>query len=102
MNDSITQLAPSRWKVFQVLLLTGENTGPPTSSLRDARDLTITSAQFQSFLERHKDQACLVPEDNDAMRDSYLNLDEEMRYVPSRSSALIPPKNTCSGLTGAT
>lgn len=101
MNQSIEELAPVRWKVgvvsphsshyrrfdscriqvFQVLLLDGENTGEQNQSLRDARNLVITDEQFQKFLERHRGQACLVPEDNEAMRDSYLNLDEEMRYV---------------------
>ncbi|KAJ1301179.1 hypothetical protein OPQ81_003590 [Rhizoctonia solani] len=79
MNDSIRELAPFRWKVFQVLLLDGENNGADNGALRDARSLLITKDQFQSFLVRHQNQDCLVPEDNDAMRDSYLNLDEEMR-----------------------
>jgi len=102
MNDSIAEIAPFRWKVglpsiqdaiapkysglhlkwqqaFQVLLLDGENTGADTGSIRDARNLIITTEQFQAFLERHKAQPSLVPEDNDAMKDSYLNLDEEMR-----------------------
>jgi len=63
------------------LLLDGENTGPGTGSIRDARKLTITSEQFQSFLDRHKSLSCLVPEDNESMKDSYLLLDEEMRFV---------------------
>ncbi|KAJ3504135.1 hypothetical protein NLJ89_g8101 [Agrocybe chaxingu] len=83
MNEQIAELAPMRWKVFQVLLLDGENTGDATHSLRDARDLVITDEQFQGFLGRHKAQKCLVPEDNEAMKASYLNLDEEMRRVTS-------------------
>lgn len=66
-------------QVFQVLLLDSENTGAETGSLRDARNLVISKKQFQAFLERHASQKCLVPEDNETMRDSYLNLDEEMR-----------------------
>jgi radical S-adenosyl methionine domain-containing protein 2 len=61
--------------------LDGENTGRDTGSIRDARDLVITDEQFQAFLDRHKDQASLVPESNEAMKDSYLLLDEEMRCV---------------------
>jgi radical S-adenosyl methionine domain-containing protein 2 len=95
MNEAIEQLTPFRWKanpvllksgvhsffcqVFQVLLLDGENTGTQSNSIRDARRLTISDQQFQSFLERHSGQASLVPESNEAMKDSYLNLDEEMR-----------------------
>jgi radical S-adenosyl methionine domain-containing protein 2 len=66
-------------QVFQVLLLDSENTGEDTGSLRDARDLVITDEQFQAFLDMHKCQSSLVPENNESMKDSYLNLDEEMR-----------------------
>ncbi|KAF5371319.1 hypothetical protein D9758_004232 [Tetrapyrgos nigripes] len=46
MIEQIRELAPFRWKVFQVLLLNGENTGKETNSLRDARPLVITNEQF--------------------------------------------------------
>lgn len=59
----------------------GENTGKDTGSLRDARGLVITDEQFQAFLDRHKHQPSLVPESNEAMKDSYLLLDGEMRYA---------------------
>jgi radical S-adenosyl methionine domain-containing protein 2 len=59
--------------------LDSENTGAETGSLRDARKLVITRQQFQTFLDRHASQRCLVPEDNESMKDSYLNLDERMR-----------------------
>ncbi|KAF8521383.1 hypothetical protein BU17DRAFT_45745 [Hysterangium stoloniferum] len=89
MNEHIGTLSPARWKVFQVLLLEGENTGKETNSLRDGRDLVISKEQFQSFLDRHRCQTSLVPEDNETMKDSYLNLDEDMRQmggkVPGRS-----------------
>lgn len=99
MNDQIEQLAPLRWKVRRpsdVPLVTGiqaliselsdwsgfpsslvglGNTGAETGSLRDARNLVITKEQFQAFLTRHATQKYLVPEDNEAMKDSYLNLD---------------------------
>ncbi|KAF9475013.1 hypothetical protein BDN70DRAFT_996711 [Pholiota conissans] len=81
MNDNITSLAPSRWKVFQVLLLDGENTGDGSNSRHDGRDLVITDEQFRAFLERHRAQKSLVPEDIEAMKDSYLLLDEEMRFL---------------------
>jgi radical S-adenosyl methionine domain-containing protein 2 len=110
MNSSIEEIAPVRWKVrmetldiflkssvhllaaqvFQVLLLDGENTGSGTGSLRDARELVITDEQFQAFLDRHKDQPSLVPESNEVMKDSYLLLDEEMRYVVIFFSILVP------------
>ena len=98
MNHAISEIDPFRWKVrssvdrililltilhqvFQVLLLDGENTGSETGSIRDARDLVISDQQFKAFLERHKEQKSLVPEDNDTMKDSYLLLDENLWYV---------------------
>ncbi|CAE7116909.1 unnamed protein product [Rhizoctonia solani] len=93
MNASIAELAPFRWKVFQVLLLEGENDGIENGALRDARDLLITKEQFQSFLDRHKQQECLVPEDNDAMKDSYLLLDEEMRFLNCAQSGKTPGRS---------
>lgn len=62
-----------------MLLLEGENTGK--DALRHAEDLVIADDQFKEFLERHRSQQSLVPEDNGAMQDSYLLLDEEMRFV---------------------
>ncbi|KAF5371323.1 hypothetical protein D9758_004233 [Tetrapyrgos nigripes] len=81
MVDSIRQLNPFRWKVFQCLLLDSENTGAETGSLRDARHLVIREEQFQEFLDHHKELECLVPESNTAMKDSYLLLDEDMCFL---------------------
>ncbi|KIM40967.1 hypothetical protein M413DRAFT_28071 [Hebeloma cylindrosporum] len=75
-------------QVFQVLLLDGENFGP--EAIRDAREVVIKE-QFQAFLKRHEEQACLVPEDNDAMENSYLLLDEYMRSVPQLQSGKKVP-----------
>ena len=61
----------------QVLLLDGEKTGKDTGSIRDARELVM----FQAFLDRHKDQPSLVPESNEAMKDSHPLLDEKMKFV---------------------
>ncbi|KAH7886728.1 radical SAM enzyme [Phlebopus sp. FC_14] len=93
MNDHIQELAPFRWKVFQVLLLDSENTGPSSRSIRDARHLTITKEQFKAFLDRHATQSCLVAEDNDTMKDSYLNLDEEMRFLNCRDGGKKPGRS---------
>ncbi|KAN0116472.1 hypothetical protein V8E52_005853 [Russula decolorans] len=93
MNSSIEEISPVRWKVFQVLLLDGENTGKDTGSIRDARELVITDEQFQAFLDRHKDQPSLVPESNEAMKDSYLLLDEEMRFLNCCDSGKKPGRS---------
>jgi len=89
MTEQIKELAPFRWKVFQVLILEGENSGS-ASSLRDARKFIISKEQFQSFLDRHDSLGCLVPEPNDKMQNSYLVLDEELRFLDCSSNGKIP------------
>lgn len=79
MFNQVAQLAPMRWKVFQVLLVAGENDSEQTK--RNATALTITSEQFRDFCARHEHLACFVPEDNEAMKSSYLILDEYMRFL---------------------
>ncbi|KAF8435485.1 radical SAM enzyme [Boletus edulis BED1] len=93
MNDQIQEIDPVRWKVFQVLLLDSENTGPGSNSLRDARHLTVIGEQYQAFLDRHAQQPSLVPEDNNAMKDSYLLLDEKMRFLDCSNSGKKPGRS---------
>ncbi|ETE69432.1 Radical S-adenosyl methionine domain-containing protein 2, partial [Ophiophagus hannah] len=105
MNEKIKALNPVRWKIFQCLLIEGENTGE--ESLREAERFIISDEDFERFVHRHKDLPCLVPESNQKMRDSYLILDEYMRFLncvngrkePSRSILDVGVKSAiqCSG-----
>ena len=52
-------------QVFQCLLIDGENAGQ--DAIRNAEGFVITEAEFEDFLQRHKDVPCLVPESNDAV-----------------------------------
>lgn len=79
MNDSVRKLDPFRWKVFQCLVLEGENSGD--RDLRDARALTVTDEEFSDFLSRHSDQPSMIPENNSLMMSSYILLDEKMRWL---------------------
>ena len=79
MNASIREMAPMRWKCFQVLIVPEENGSE--NALRDARKLTITDEQFQLFCNKHEDNECFVPESNQVMASSYLLLDEYMRFL---------------------
>jgi radical S-adenosyl methionine domain-containing protein 2 len=90
MNTNINLLNPMRWKVFQVLLLHGENSGA-NGDLRDVRNLLITNDMFQSFVDRHS-AACpqLVPEPNNLMKDSYIMLDEKMRFLNCQCGSKTP------------
>jgi radical S-adenosyl methionine domain-containing protein 2 len=80
MTCAIEELEPVRWKVFQCLLIEGENMGGE-KDLRDARELVISDEQFGEFSQKHKHLKCFVPESNLAMRNSYLILDENMRFL---------------------
>jgi len=92
MNDQIAALDPFRWKVFQVLLLEGENMGGE-GELRDARNLCIDRAQFEAFIDRHSDRPQLIPEPNDVMQNSYLLLDEELRFLDCSGGGKVPGRS---------
>ncbi|KPP76271.1 hypothetical protein Z043_104394, partial [Scleropages formosus] len=91
MRENIRQLNPVRWKVFQCLIIDGENAGE--SALRDAEKFVVDDEQFQAFLDRHAEIQCLVPESNLKMRDSYLILDEYMRFLDCRGGRKDPSKS---------
>ncbi|KAI0313698.1 hypothetical protein OF83DRAFT_1140203 [Amylostereum chailletii] len=87
MSHALDHIQPERWKVFQVLLLEGENVGP--DAIRNAEELVVTFSQFQFFLKQHEKHNP-VAEDNDAMESSYLLLDEEMRFLNCKGGTKIP------------
>ncbi|XP_003962537.1 S-adenosylmethionine-dependent nucleotide dehydratase RSAD2 [Takifugu rubripes] len=91
MQENINKLDPVRWKVFQCLLIDGENAGE--EALREAERFVIRDLQFQDFLERHSSVTCLVPESNEKMRNSYLILDEYMRFLDCREGRKDPSKS---------
>ena len=72
MSTLLKEIKPERWKIFQVLKVDGQNDGK-------VEDLLITEEQFNLFLKVHEfldqDGIVLVPEDNDAMTDSYAMID---------------------------
>ncbi|XP_013870001.1 S-adenosylmethionine-dependent nucleotide dehydratase RSAD2 isoform X2 [Austrofundulus limnaeus] len=91
MTEHINQLNPVRWKVFQCLLIDGENAGE--AALREAERFVIEEQQFQEFLDRHSGVPCLVPESNEKMRNSYLILDEYMRFLDCREGRKDPSRS---------
>ncbi|CAM9627416.1 unnamed protein product [Lampetra fluviatilis] len=100
LADYITELRPVRWKVFQCLLIDGENSGE--DSLRQVQPFLIADRDFHSFLERHRHVSCLVPESNEKMRDSYLILDEYMRFLNCTGGAKEPTRSVLDvGVEGA-
>ncbi|NWX95997.1 RSAD2 protein, partial [Nothoprocta ornata] len=91
MNEQIKALNPVRWKVFQCLLIEGENCGE--DALREVEKFLISDDDFERFLDRHKNVSCLVPESNQKMRDSYLILDEYMRFLNCTNGRKEPSKS---------
>ncbi|KAM0719997.1 hypothetical protein Q7P37_004132 [Cladosporium fusiforme] len=86
MAATVAELAPQRWKCFQVLFVEDENDAKAKDAAldkrkRDARDLLITSEQFEAFCAKHKHLEAFVPEPNDLMAYSYLILDEYLCFL---------------------
>jgi radical S-adenosyl methionine domain-containing protein 2 len=93
MREFIRGLAPKRWKVFQMLLVEGENFGLSRANNRDATRLVITAAQFAEYVERHREIECMVPENNATMQNSYVILDEYLRLLDTSSGAKKPSES---------
>jgi len=91
MNKYVTQLDPYRWKAFQVLVLNGENAGG--HDLRDATQLQVSRDKFDAFCMRHSEQPMLIPEPNDVMQNSYLLLDEELRFLDCSGNGKVPSES---------
>jgi radical S-adenosyl methionine domain-containing protein 2 len=87
MVNEINSLKPKRWKVFQCLLIHGENTGD--GDIRDAREMVVSKDEFETFI-KHNHTDCIVPENNDAMRNSYYILDEKLRFLNNQNGKKEP------------
>lgn len=94
MNQYVSLLTPIRWKVFQVLVLEGENAGT-NGDLRNARPLQVNNAKFESFCHRHRKQQgnILIPEPNTVMQNSYLILDEKMKFLDCSEGGKVPSQS---------
>ena len=80
----IEDLQPDRWKVFQCLLIDGENAGP--EALADGESMVVTDEEFEEFLTRHK-HIPHVPENNATMRNSYIIMDEDLCLLDNRQGS---------------
>ena len=73
MVDFICKATPKRWKVLQVLPIKGQND-------EGIQEMAITDSEFQIFVNNHKSINCMIPENNTAMRSSYVMLDPAGRF----------------------
>ena len=68
---------PERWKLLQVLAVKGQND-------THIADFTITSSQFEAYVQRNRlvenDGISVVPENNEAMTESYVMIDPAGRF----------------------
>jgi radical S-adenosyl methionine domain-containing protein 2 len=89
MIENVQKLNPDRWKCFQVLMVKGENDSNET--LRNAKEFLISDEQFKCFCDRHKNLKCFVNENNKIMANSYLILDEYMRFLYKNEKGIEVP-----------
>jgi radical S-adenosyl methionine domain-containing protein 2 len=73
MSEFIKWVNPDRWKIFQTLLVTGQNE-------KKFNSVSVSDEEFQRYLSRHRqDGVNFVAEDNDLMTGSYLLIDPKGR-----------------------
>ena len=85
------KLDPIRWKVFQCLPIEAENMGE--GALRQVEEFLVTEDEWKHFLDTHSSINCLVQESNVKMRNSYLILDEYMRFLDNSNGRKDPSKS---------
>ena len=82
MGTFIERLKPERWKVFQMLPVTGQNDD-------FVGELSISSDEFDTFVKNHAHVSSAVFEDNDAMRGSYVMLSPDGRFFSNNSGGHV-------------
>ena len=86
MSELVRRIRPERWKAFQVLRVEGENDGR-------VEPLLITTDQYGEFVMRHEHLKAeglgLVPEDNEAMRGSYVMINPEGRFFGNETGRYV-------------
>eukprot|EP00553_Chaetoceros_curvisetus_P010238 CAMPEP_0204627210 /NCGR_PEP_ID=MMETSP0717-20131115/13235_1 /ASSEMBLY_ACC=CAM_ASM_000666 /TAXON_ID=230516 /ORGANISM="Chaetoceros curvisetus" /LENGTH=136 /DNA_ID=CAMNT_0051643375 /DNA_START=492 /DNA_END=902 /DNA_ORIENTATION=- len=91
-----TKLSPERWECFQLLILQDENLGGP-GKLHHIRDLPVSRKEFDTIADRHCRHELLsnilVPEPHDVMPNSYLLLDENLRFLDCSSGGKVPSES---------
>lgn len=55
--------------------------------------MVVTDEEFDAFVKRHKELKMMIPENNKDMKDSYLNLDEYMRFLNCQNGGKEPTKS---------
>lgn len=66
-TNFIYEVAPDRWKVFQCLIIEGQN--------ERVKPLLINDTDFKNFIDRHSSCKSLVVETTECMKGSYIMID---------------------------
>lgn len=94
----IEVLQPDRWKVFQCLLIDGENAGP--DALSDGASMVVSDEEFESFSQRHS-HIPHVAENNATMRNSYIIMDEDLCLLDNRQGSKRQTVSVLEDVQGA-
>lgn len=77
MSAMVRRVRPERWKVFQVLPVSGQNDG-------SVEELLISPLQFEVFVKRHQpleaEGFSPVVETNELMKDSYVMINPQGQF----------------------
>ena len=77
ITEFIRSVKPDRWKIFQVLVVNGQND-------QHISKLVITPTQFHAYVQRNRiverDGIHVVPENNEMMTNSYVMIDPAGRF----------------------
>lgn len=92
MTAIVKEINPTRWKIFQVLKIDGENDGRVEA-------LLVSESSFDEYIDRHMESLSstsiqVVPENNDAMLGTYAMIDALGRVYTNKDGFYLYSKGT--------
>lgn len=92
MTDVVKKINPTRWKIFQVLKIDGENDGRVEA-------LLVSNNQFENYVSYHKESLKsssidVVPENNDAMLGTYAMIDAQGKVYTNKEGRYLYSSET--------
>lgn len=92
MTEIVKKINPTRWKIFQVLKIEGENDGRVEA-------LLVSESEFDRYIGRHVKSLAstsiqVVPENNDAMLGTYAMIDALGRVYTNKNGFYLYSEGT--------
>jgi radical S-adenosyl methionine domain-containing protein 2 len=81
MKEFIAEAAPDRWKIFQCLIVKGQND--------HAASLAVSHFLFEEFIQRHSGCHSMVVEDAESMKGSYIMIDPQGRPYGNAGGSVV-------------